>query len=102
MNGACEHVCPMCQSTNIDRVPSGDALERLVLWCRRKRSYRCRDCGHGFSDFPVSKQSSPTRRNPMDESVEPARMESQKSLTKCFDEMRDVLKVITGEISEES
>jgi chromosome segregation ATPase len=38
----------------------------------------------------------------MDESVEPARMESQKSLTKCFDEMRDVLKVITGEISEES
>jgi len=38
----------------------------------------------------------------MDESIEPARMESQKSLTKCFDEMRDVLKVITGEISEES
>ena len=38
----------------------------------------------------------------MDESVEPARMESQKRLTKWVDEMRDVLKVITGEISEES
>jgi len=38
----------------------------------------------------------------MDESVEPARMESQKPLTKWIDEMRDVLKVITGEISEEN
>src|SRR3984893_1927180 len=102
MNDACEHVCPMCHSTNIDRVPSGDVLERLVLRFRRKRSYRCRDCGHAFSDFPVSKQSSPARRSPMDESVAPARMESQKPLTKWVDEMRDVFKVITGEISEES
>jgi chromosome segregation ATPase len=38
----------------------------------------------------------------MDESVAPARMESQKPLTKWVDEMRDVLKVITAEISEES
>src|SRR5882672_1656303 len=102
MNPACEHVCPMCQSTNIERFPSGDALKRLVLRLRRKRTYRCRDCGHGFSDFPVSQQSSSARRSPMDESVEPARMESQKPLTKWIDEMRDVLKVITGEISEES
>src|SRR2546425_12432897 len=100
MNGACEHVCPVCQSTNIDRVPSGDALERLVLWFRRKRSYRCRDCGHGFSDFPVSQQSSPTRRSPMDESVEPARMESQKPLPQWGVEMGDVRKVSTGEIGK--
>ena len=37
----------------------------------------------------------------MDESVEPARMESQKPLTKWIEEMRDVLKVIT-EIGEDS
>ncbi len=37
----------------------------------------------------------------MDESVEPAGMESQKPLTKWIEEMRDVLKVIT-EIGEDS
>lgn len=37
----------------------------------------------------------------MDDSVEPARMESQKPLTKWVDEMRGVFKVIT-DLSEES
>ncbi len=56
-----EHVCPMCHSKNINRVHSGDVLERLVLRFRRKRSYRCRDCDHRFYDRPASKQSSPAR-----------------------------------------
>jgi hypothetical protein len=37
----------------------------------------------------------------MDNSVEPARMESEKPLTKWVDEMRDVIKVIT-DLSEEN
>ena len=37
----------------------------------------------------------------MDDSVEPARIEGQKPLTKWVDEMRDVIKVIT-DLSEES
>ena len=51
-----EHVCPKCQSKEIDRVPRQDILERLILMLRRKRLYRCRDCDYRFHDHPVSKQ----------------------------------------------
>jgi len=51
-----EHVCPKCQSKEIDRVARQDILERLILMLRRKRLYRCRDCDYRFNDHPVSKQ----------------------------------------------
>jgi len=46
------HVCPTCQSKEIDRVPL-DMVERFILWLRRKRLYRCRECDHRFRDRPL-------------------------------------------------
>ncbi len=51
-----EHVCPKCQSREIDRVPRQDVLERFILMLRRKQRYRCLDCDYRFYDRPVSKQ----------------------------------------------
>ena len=58
-----EHVCPKCQSREVDRVPRKDLLERLLLLLRCKRICRLRglvDClgvsrrGHYVGDrgFP--------------------------------------------------
>jgi hypothetical protein len=55
------HVCPKCQSKEVARFSCGDVLQRLFLRFRRKRNYRCLDCGHGFYDRPVSKPSSSAR-----------------------------------------
>jgi hypothetical protein len=49
------HVCPKCQSREIDRLPL-DMVERLILFLRRKRLYRCRECDHRFRDRPLSRR----------------------------------------------
>jgi DNA-directed RNA polymerase subunit RPC12/RpoP len=46
------HTCPKCGSKIIDRVKRQDLLERLVLFLRRKRVYRCLDCDYRFYDSP--------------------------------------------------
>jgi DNA-directed RNA polymerase subunit RPC12/RpoP len=49
------HVCPKCGSKIIDRVKRQDLLERLVLFLRCKRVYRCLDCDYRFYDRPQTK-----------------------------------------------
>ncbi len=55
------HLCPKCQGKAIARVLCGDVLQRLLLRFRRKRNYRCLECGHCFYDRPPSKPSSRAR-----------------------------------------
>jgi hypothetical protein len=46
------HVCPECDSQEIDRVPPVGILDRIVTlagW----RVYRCREYGHEFYDRPL-------------------------------------------------
>lgn len=49
------HRCPKCGSKLIERAKRQDLLERLVLFLRRKRPYKCLDCDYRFYDSPHAK-----------------------------------------------
>jgi hypothetical protein len=45
------HICPICGSEEIDRVPRDGPVDRFVRFCGW-RVYECRECRCRFYDWP--------------------------------------------------